>query len=1198
MFLSSTVTSFTFAVSGSDIREQVNIANGTVLPTTFQFNNTGLHTNNDRIQVVGAAGQTAQYTPDSTTTGNGSIVVLGTSTGTATFSGLNGVDLTGFDTATLLTPNADDTLSLLNGTSFYDGTTKAVQISGMSGPVDIALAVWGNTSVVVDAATNHGTDSVTINGASDSNGPVLALDDLTINTNTGGTNSVAIDGAVNISGDLSVTSDAISSTSGGTIQTGGALSLNGDTIDIGGTIQTGGLVSLDAGNEIDIGADITAVGSVTLEANQDGTGIQGFTQESSTTIQGASIDICVNTGSNGAGGATLDQIVATSGTIEVCTLGDPTSTGSILGQATNSLNAMGGTALMTDAGSIGLGSQAINFVDGQTVSVQTFGGKVFLDGAGILTVSQADTSGVGTDVAGGDVTVNAVGTLSITNSGINTSGGTSPAGVGQNGGNVVLTGSSVDTVAITTDGGAGTGSGSAGGNAGTIDITASGSITLNGDLHASGGDAGSGADTAGSGGAVTLHRAVTLGNGVTTITTAPGTVGTAGTGGAVDFKGSVDATTAGVQGLTVQAGSGTVTFEHAVGNTSAALANLGVTAGTIDLNGGAIKTSGAQGYNGAVIVGADLDLTTGTTVTFGGTVDDATANAHSLTVHGAAVFNGVVGGAAGVTALKSLHVTGSTTFNLGATAVSTSTTQDYDASVIVGDNLDLTGTTVTFGGTVDDATAGTHSLTVNGAAVFKGVVGGAAGVTALKSLDVTGITNFNLGATAVSTSTTQDYESGVVIGDNLNLKGTTVTFGGTVDDAASGSHDLKVTGAAVFDGIVGATHLHSLEVTLGSTFNASATAVTTTRTQNYDGAVTLKAALTTFAAQGITFGDILNGNSAYAQDLTIDAGSGNLKFTGAVGGIDALGAIDIANADDVTESAGIIATSLTQDAGIGTTKLNGLVSTSSGVSLTTSNINVASGGITNAAGGVLLVGDTMTIGATIDASAGSQTVTLREKTAGTAISLGTTGGLTLQQSDLSNVKASILEIGDASAASITFGAAINVSSANVPTVRLITGGSITGQGLSGTPDITAQTLVLYADGGVGSATIPFNTLVGTLQVTDLGPSNTVAIANTGALVLADVDTRTYAVSNVHGDITISTTGTLNVTADVTAPNGNVQLSAGTTFTMTDTVLHTTKVQSGGGAGNFIVITSASGSNTLANLSAARPGMCCCKWAAP
>ena len=231
--------------------------------------------------------------------------------------------------------------------------------------------------------------------------------------------------------------------------------------------------------------------------------------------------------------------------------------------------------------------------------------------------------------------------------------------------------------------------------------------------------------------------------------------------------------------------------------------SLDLTAGTINVNNDE-TTSGTQTYTGAVVVGASVTLK-GTTVTFGGTVDDAVAGTHSLTVNGAAVFDGIVGG----TALDSLHVINGTTFNAGATAVTTGSTQAYDGAITVGADLDLTaGLTVTFGSTVDDTLAGSHDLIVNADAVFNGIVGGVAGVTALESLDVTDCTTFNPGASAVTTTGTQTYECMVTVGDNLDLTGTTVTFfgaGATVDDATAGTHTLTVTGDAVFDDVVGGT---------------------------------------------------------------------------------------------------------------------------------------------------------------------------------------------------------------------------------------------------------------------------------------------------------------------------------------------------------------------------------------------------------
>ena len=148
----------------------------------------------------------------------------------------------------------------------------------------------------------------------------------------------------------------------------------------------------------------------------------------------------------------------------------------------------------------------------------------------------------------------------------------------------------------------------------------------------------------------TNFGAVTLGN-----TT---TIDSSNVNGALDFTGTVDAATAGGQGLVANAGSGAVTFGGAVGG-SQALANLTVTGpGPTRLDGN-VTTTGVQNYGGAVTLGAtDTLMTAGNAVAFATTVDAATAGVQGLTVAagtGAVSFGGKVGGSQ---ALASLMLTG------------------------------------------------------------------------------------------------------------------------------------------------------------------------------------------------------------------------------------------------------------------------------------------------------------------------------------------------------------------------------------------------------------------------------------------------------------------------------------------------------------------------------------------------------------
>ncbi len=94
----------------------------------------------------------------------------------------------------------------------------------------------------------------------------------------------------------------------------------------------------------------------------------------------------------------------------------------------------------------------------------------------------------------------------------------------------------------------------------------------------------------------TFNSAVTLG----------ATAAVTALNNSVDFAGTVNAATAGVQGLTVTAGNGTVTFNDVVGGT-AALASLTVSGPTT--LAGNVTTTGTQTYNSAVTLGASNTLT-------------------------------------------------------------------------------------------------------------------------------------------------------------------------------------------------------------------------------------------------------------------------------------------------------------------------------------------------------------------------------------------------------------------------------------------------------------------------------------------------------------------------------------------------------------------------------------------------------------
>src|SRR2546430_8887624 len=87
-------------------------------------------------------------------------------------------------------------------------------------------------------------------------------------------------------------------------------------------------------------------------------------------------------------------------------------------------------------------------------------------------------------------------------------------------------------------------------------------------------------------------------------------------------------------------------------------------------------------------------------------------------------------------------------------AISTSSTQAYDGAFTLGANTNLTGSTVTFGSTVNaDAAANNRTLTVTGNAVLGGVVGG---TQTPSTVHVTGTTADNTSAIGTTSTRTPD----------------------------------------------------------------------------------------------------------------------------------------------------------------------------------------------------------------------------------------------------------------------------------------------------------------------------------------------------------------------------------------------------------------------------------------------------------
>jgi hypothetical protein len=420
--------------------------------------------------------------------------------------------------------------------------------------------------------------------------------------------------------------------------------------------------------------------------------------------------------------------------------------------------------------------------------------------------------------------------------------------------------------------------------------------------------------------------------------------------GAVTFTGTVgDAvgTNNGPMGAVVVNTTGATTFVNTI-DAASVTTNQG---GSVVIKGGRITTSGTQTYNDDVLLdnAAARTTTLNTTnaaVMLGGKLNNNTAAAEALTINsgnGAVTFTGAVGDAVGTNngpmGAIAVNTTGATTFvstvdaaslttNAGGTVViqggrvTTSGAQSYAEPVTLSGNTTLTGAAVRF----DDAVTGTGSLSVVGASTLNGAT--------------------------VTTQGAQTYNGAVTLLKNtvLDANAALVNFVSTVD----GSYGLTIntTGTTRFDGDVGAgAPLTSLTTNAGGMVLIDAATVHTTGAQTFNEIVSMQRS-TTFTGSVVTFNDavvgagdlsvvgaaVLNagtistsGAQSYSaattlvRDTVLTAGVGGVSFGGTVDGAYAL-TVNTSGDTTFLDSVGATQalTSLTTDASTaGRVRLNG-----------------------------------------------------------------------------------------------------------------------------------------------------------------------------------------------------------------------------------------------------------------------------------
>ena len=905
--------------------------------------------------------------------------------------------------ATLTTTNS--AVSFASTVDSATGIAEALAVNAGTGTVTFAGAV-GVTNPL--ASLTVSSPSIINGGAVKTTGGQSYLSSMTLGANTTLTDPISIDFANTVTGPFSLTL----ADSSGTSTLGGAVATNVLNVTAGTIGLQGGMVTTSNGQSYN--------GAVTLGANTT------LTDPTSIDFAGAvsgavfSLTLADSGGTSTLGGAvTTDRLNVTASTIAL-------NGGTIItahGQSYTGALTLGANATLTDPLSITFLSTVSG--PGFSLTLSDSGGTSTLDGAlntnalnisaGAIALNGATVNTANNQSYTGAVTLGSDTTLTTSNNGaVNLSSTVNAATAG------------AQTLAINAGSGTATFGGAVGGTNALASLTVSSPSVING-------------------GAVTTlgeqsYAGPTILGADTTLTT---------TNSAVTFSSSVDAATTGAEGLTLDAGSGTVTFGGPVGGTNS-LATLTVT-GPTAINGGVVTTTGGQSYDNAVTLGADSTLTTSNSaVNFASTVDSAAPGAETLTIN-AGTGNVTFGGAAGQShALANLTVTGLTQINGGT--VTTNGGQTYNGAVTLGSDVSLTGATLNnasvpaiFSGNGDRLTLQFSSNADLGT------------ITALGSLVANGS-----GTTAlygdITTSGAQSYTGIVALADTpITLTGTTLN-GSAIPAAFSGSGDslalnfsssvdlgtITALGSLASNGS-GTTTLHG-NITTG-------TAGGGTGAQSYNGSVTLSTASITLT------GTTLNAASSPA----VFAGSGaslilNFSSSASLGAITSLGALD--------------------GTGIGTYTLHGNVTTA-GNQTYAGNVTLADTG-TAIAYTLLAGGDTVAFGGVVNGTTpGDDSLNIGIAGNSTNASFGAAvGGATplaaLTVAGIASVNANITTSGGqvyGEAVTLTNSAAFTGSTLNASPA----GGAIFGG--------AGQTLTLNFSGGENLGTI---TTLGSLTGSGVG----------------------------------------------------------------------------------------------------------------
>ncbi|MFH0800898.1 MAG: filamentous hemagglutinin N-terminal domain-containing protein, partial [bacterium] len=820
-----------------------------------------------------------------------SSITIGRSTGTGILEVNNtppGPSLTFSDPLVLRAPGVGGSINVI------DGITDAAGITFMSDTITIGAAILGpstlevstgNTIGIVGGAGNFQLNQATIDF-------LQAGGDTLVIGNPAGTGTITIGALTTFHGPVTIQAPGA----------GGAIVVNGNIVDDGGS----GTLTLDgSGATTTLNADIItngvainiadsvliAAATVTLDTTNAGGTPAGaaITITGTTNSAGAANSLTLNSGtgaaidlqssvgnsaalgtltvtqSNGAtftgGGANTfnaatviitdtqaGQTVAFPGSTSITT-GLTVNAGPYDVSFTGTANTVAGATTFNNSGTVTLGDGALDIIT-FTGGLDTDSGPSFTYTFGTVRTA-ANPILIGPSSPAG-LTLNGDTTLDTTNGGLNPLGsGITVTATTQSAAtfnyNLVLQAGTAGAITLQDTVGDVDALASLNATGATISlqaVTTTGLQTYTGDATINGGL------TSNTAGAITLTGATTLGADLTIQT-----AGIAGDDILFNGAGTID----GVQALTLDAGLGNVTIGGNVGDTNP-LTSIDVTGAVIDLQ--FVETTGAQTYTGDATLNGDLTSNTAGAITLTGattlgadlTITTAGAVGDNIWFTGAGTIDGgqtlnldaglaniTIDGIVGGTPLTSLVILNAADVSLPQTTITGALNQTTG-----------TGTTTFNAATeVGSLNMTSNSFLVNGTILSHGPV------------------SFNsIGAMFVNQAITTDTGGTV-----------TITNGGLLTIAAAG--DMNLDGAFLQNGA-------GLVSTAGDITTTNDNITFTTGTT-----LTGNVLLNTGAGIGnITFLNILDGGF----DLGLTAGTGNVVFGGAVGGVARLGALTVTSA--------------------------------------------------------------------------------------------------------------------------------------------------------------------------------------------------------------------------------------------------------------------------------------------------------------